>query len=243
VSFRALIANREMLNFFLECFKSGSFLSRDRDEKVVLIPAEIDEKTSAETRETVTNCLRRTHANVKGLQYALGVLNEEVEFHERVISNEVELLKEKCEAEVLSLKPEVEKKIEKLKLKRDTTIAHILKDTEKKAEGLEKKRERYMRKLTGLEQKKESLRKRKRSITRRTYEIKKRDREIDNVKKEIRALSSVIENIRKEGNKSTKEVDEEFRGAMALEEEKIKKLNSVYGSKIGEKKTDYRDDF
>jgi hypothetical protein len=233
VSFRALIADREMLNFFLECFKSGSFLSKDREEKVVLIPSEIDGKTAAETREAVTNCLRRTHANVKGLQYALGVLNEEVEFHELMISNEIELLKEKCEAEVSSLKLEVEKKIEKLKLKRDMTITHILKGTEKKAEVLEKKREKYMRKLQGLEQRKKSIRKKKRS---RTYELEKCDREINNVKKEVRALSSVIENIRKEGNKSVKEVDEEFRGTIALEEEKIKELNSVYESKIGEKK-------
>jgi uncharacterized protein YoxC len=236
VSFRALIADREMLNFFLECFKSGSFLSRAREEKVVLIPSEIGEKTAAETREAVTNCLRGIHANVKGLQYALGVLNEEVEFHERMISNEVELLKEKCEAEVSSLKPEVEKKITKLKLKRDTTITHILKDTEKKASASEKKREKYMRKLQGLEQRKESIRKRKRSTTRKAYELEKSDREINDTKKEIRALSSMIENIRKEGNKSVKEVDEEFRGTIALEEEKIKKLNSVYESKIDEKK-------
>jgi hypothetical protein len=233
VSFRALIVDREMLNFFLECFKSGSFLSRDRDEKVVLIPAEIDGKTAAEKREAVTNCLRRIHANVKGLQYVLGVLNEEVEFHERMISNEVELLKEKCEAEVSSLKLEVEKKTTKLKLKRDMTITHILKGTEKKAAILEKKREKYMRKLQGLEQRKKSIRKKKRS---RTYALEKCDREINNVKKEIRALSSVIENVRKEGNKSVKEVDEEFRGTVALEEEKIKELNSVYESKIGEKK-------
>ena len=245
VPFRALIANRETLNFILECFKSGSFLSRDSEEKVVLVPSEIDEKTAAETHEAVTNCLRRTHANVKGLQYALGVLNEEVEFHELMISNEVELLKEKCEAEVSSLKPEVEKKIEKLKLKRDTTITHILKGTEKKAEVSEKKREKYMRKLQGLEQRKESIRKKmstfkkKRSATRetyRTYALEKCDREINGVKKEIRALSSVIENTRKEGNKSFKEVNEEFRGTVALEEEKIKELNSVYEYKIGEKK-------
>jgi hypothetical protein len=245
VSFRALIVDREMLNFFLECFKSGSFLSRDRDEKVVLIPSEIDEKTAAETREAVTNCLRRIHANVKGLQYALEVLNEEVEFHERMISNEVELLKEKCEAEVSSLKLEMEKKTEKLKLKRDTTITHILKDTEKKAAVLEKKREKYMRKLQGLKQRKESIQKKmstpkkKRKATRktyRTYELEKCDREINDAKKEIGALSSVIENIRKEGNKRAKEVEEEYRSTIALEEDKIKKLNSAYESKIGEKK-------
>jgi hypothetical protein len=231
VTFRALIADRKMLNFFLECFRTGSFLSGDKDDdEVVLIPLEIDEKTATETREAVTNCLRRIHANVKGLRCVLGVLNGEVEFHERMISNEVELLKEKCEAEVSSLKVEVEKKITKLKLKRDAAIIHIQKDTEKKVQGLAKKRERYLRKLRELERKKRSIR--KRSTSRRTYDIEKRDREINNVKKEIDALFSAIENVRKEGNKSIKKVDEEFRSSAAIEEEKIKELNRLYESKI-----------
>jgi hypothetical protein len=235
VSFRALIANREILGFFLEFFKSGSFVSRDRDEKVVLVPLEIDEKKAAETREAVKNCSRRIHANVKGLQYALGVLDDEVKFHERMVSNEVELLKEKCEAEVSSLTPEVEKKITKLKLKRDTTIMHIQKETEKKVEDLEKKRERYMWKLKGIEQKKEFIRMNKRSSTRRTYEVEKCDREIDNVKKEIRARSSVIENVRKEGNMGIREANWEFRRSIDLEKGKIKELRSLYESKISEK--------
>jgi hypothetical protein len=230
VSFRALIADREMLNFFLECFKSGLFLSRDKDE-VVLVPLEIDEKTAAEMREAVTDFLRRLQADFEGLQYALEVLDEELEFHEHMITNEAELLKEKCEAEVLSLTPEVEKKVEKLKLKRDATTAQVLKGTEKKAEVLEKKRERYMRKLQGLEQRKETIRKTKRSTTEKAY-----DRQINDAKKEIWALSNAIENIRKEGNRSVKEVEEEFRGAIALEEGKIKKLYSAYESKIDEKK-------
>jgi hypothetical protein len=234
MTFRALIAFRKTLNFFLECFRTGSFLSRDKDEKVVLIPLEIDEKKATETREAVTNCSRRIQANVKGLQCVLGVLDSEVEFHKRMISNEVELLKEKCEAEVSNLKLEVEKKITKLKSKRDTTIMHVQKDTEKKTEALTKKRERYLWKLRELERKKESIR--KRSTARRTYDIEKRDREIDNVKKEINALSSIIENVRKDGDKSIKEVDEEFRSSAALEEEKIKELNRLYESKISKKK-------
>jgi hypothetical protein len=235
LSFKALIADREMLKFFPEYFKSGSFISSD---KVVLFPSEIDEIKAAETREAVTNCLKRIHANVKGLQYALEVLNEEAEFHKRMILNEAELLKEKCEVEVASLKPQVEKNIETLKLKHDTTVKRILKDTEKKAAALEKKHEKYMRKLQGLEQRKESIQK-KRSTTRRTYQtyaLEKYDREINDAKKEIRSLSNLIENVRKEGDKSVKKIEEEFHSAAALEEGKIKELNSAYETKIGDKK-------
>lgn len=229
LSFKALIADKEMLKFFPEYAKNGSSISSD---KLVFAPSEIDAPAAAATHEAVANCLRRNHANVKGLQYALEVLNEEVAFHEHMLLNEVELLKEKCEAEVASLKPEVEKNIEKLKLKHDTAMAHVLKGTEKKAAVLEKKREKYLQKLQGLEQRKESVQK-KRS---QTYALEKYDRQINGVKKEIRLLSSMIENVRKEGNKNVKKVEEEFRGAAALEEEKIKKLNSAYETKISEKK-------
>jgi hypothetical protein len=230
LSFKALIANREILNFFVEYIKSGASVSND---KVVLIPSEIDEKTAAQTREAVTNCLRGIHANVKGIQYALEVLNEEVKFHERMILNEVEVLKEKCETEVASLKPEVEKKVAKLKLKHDMTATRILKDLEKKAAVLEKKREKYMQKFHVLEQRKESTLKKRRTY--QAYALEKYNREISNAKKEIRLLSAAIENVRKESDKSVKKVDEEFRGATALEEEKIKKIISSYETKIGEK--------
>jgi hypothetical protein len=239
VSFRALISDRAILKFFLECFKSGSFLNRDREEKIAFIPSEIDEEKAALAREAVTDYLRRILANVKGLQYALGVLDEEVEFHGRMLSNEVELLRERFEAEVSSLRPDVEKKIEKLKLRRDTTITHILRDTERRAAALEKKREKHTRKLQGLEQRKNNIRKRKRSAEKeayRTYELEKYDRQIDVIKKEVNALSSMIENIRKDGNKRVKKADEEFRDNMAAEKEKIEKLRSLYESKIGEKK-------
>jgi len=235
VPFRALIADKEILKFFLECFKSGSFRSRDKDD-AILIPVDIDEKTVTEAQDAVSNWLRRIQAHVKGLLYALGVLNEEVEFHARMITNEIELLKEKCEAELSSLKPEVEKKTEQLKLKRDTTIARVLKSIEKKAGVFERKREKSLRKLQGLEQRRKSIQKRKRNTTRKGYELEKNEREINKAKKEIKALSDAIENIRKEGKKSVKAIEEEFLGVIALEEEKIQKLNSAYESRIDKKK-------
>jgi hypothetical protein len=228
LSFKALIADKELLKFFSEYLKSNASFS---GEKAVFVPSEIDETAATAAHEAVVNCLRRIYANVKGLQYALEVLNEEVEFHERMALNEVELLKEKCEAEIASLKPEVEKNIEKLKSKRDVAISHVSKDTEKKTAVLEKKREKYLQRLRGLEQRKESAHKKRRQ----TYMLERYDQEISNVKKEIRALASMIEDVKKEGKKNTKKLEEEFRAAAALKEEKIKKLNSAYEAKIGEK--------
>jgi len=235
LSFKALIADKELLKFFPDYLKSSVTFSGD---KIVFVPSGIDEPTAVAARDAVANCLRRINAGIKGIQYALEILTGETEFHERMLLNEIELLKEKCKAETDSLKPEVEKNIEQLKLKHDTAAAKVLKDTEKKDASLEKKHEKYMHKLQSIEQRKDALLN-KRSSSKRAYQsytLEKYDKEINDAKKEIRAIDSLIENTRKEGNKSVKKLEDEFRNAAALEEEKIKNLNSAYEAKIGEKK-------
>ncbi len=226
--FRALIADKELLKFLPTYLKSGLTFSGDT---MVFLPSEIDEPAAVAAREAVTNCLRRIYANIKGLQYALEVLDEETEFHEHMLLNEAEVLKEKGEAEVASLQPEVEKNIDKLKSKWDEATALARKDTEKKTAVLDKKREKYLQKLQGLEQRKETLQKKKSQ----TYMLEKYAQEINGVKKEIRLISSMIETAKKEGDKNVKKLEEEFRAAAVLEEEKIKKLRSAYEAKIGEK--------
>ena len=238
LSFEALIADKELLKFFLKHLERSLPFSGG---KTVFVPSAIDESKAVAVGEAVTNCLRRIYGNVRGLQYALEVLNQEVEFHERMILNEVELLKEKCKTEASNLQPEMEKTIGQLKLQHDKVATRVWKDTEKKAAALEKKQEKFLRKLQELERRKEALLK-KRGTTRRayqTYSLEKYDRGINDTKKEIRANASLIENIRKTGNKSIKKIEEEFRGAVALEEAKIKKLNSEYEVKIGEKKKQF----
>lgn len=229
LTFKALIVGKELQKFFPEYLKKGSTFSGD---KIVFLPAEIDKSTAATACEAVANCVRRINADAKGLQYALEVLDEEIEFHEHMLLNEAELLKGKCEAEIARLQPEVEKNIEKLKSKRDAAVAHVSKDTEKKTAVLEKKREKYLQKLQRLEQRKGSVQRKRRQ----SYTLERYDREINGVRKEIRLISSMIEATRIESDKSIKKVEEEFRNTAALETEKIKKLNSAYEAKIGEKK-------
>ncbi|MCW4044310.1 MAG: hypothetical protein NWE94_02185 [Candidatus Bathyarchaeota archaeon] len=229
ISFNALVANKELLKFLAENLRRSSTTNSD---KLVLIPMAIDEAAAAAAYETVANCLRRIHASVKGLRYALEILNESVEYHECMTLNEVELLREKCEAEVAVLKTEVKKTIEQLKLKRDAAVAHEMKNAEKKVASLEKKREKWMHKLQELEHRKTYTQKKRSS----TYMLEKYDREIDSIKKEIHMLSSMIEQVKKEENRNTKKIDDEFRVNAASEEEKIKKLSSEYEAKISEKK-------
>ena len=228
VEFKAVIADKELLKFLHTYIDSGVTFSGD---KIVFLPSEIDDSAAATTRETVVKFRKRICADIKGVQYALEVLEEETEFHERMLLNEIEVLKEKSEAEVANLQPEVEKNVDKLKSKLDKDIALTRKDTEKKMAALDKKREKYLQKLQGLEKRKEGLQK-KHS---RAYMVEKYSREIDSAKKEVRQLTSMIETAKKEGDKNVKKLEEEFRVAAALEEDKINKLKNAYEAKIVEK--------
>ena len=245
VSFKSLVADREVLNFFLESFKSNTLLTENKVEENSKVPMEINADEAAETSRAVTNCLRTMQADAKGLQYALEVLNQEVEFHKRMASNEIERLKENCEAETTSLRPVVDKAVKKLTLKHDRTLASVLKSNERKISVLEKKREGYMRKLQQAEQRKDAVQKRINTAKRKTtsgksaygsYELKKYDREISSLKKEVKSVSEVLDKIKKEGDNRTKQVEEEFRNAVAAEEGKITVLNTTCETATGEKK-------
>jgi chromosome segregation ATPase len=237
------VSDKELLGFFQEYFKSGSLSTENDAEKNTLIPAEINEKTAEETIQAVVNCLRTMQADAKSLQYALGILNEETAFHKQAAAFDTERLKEKCELETASLKPEVEKKVKKLTLKHDKTMASILKSNEKKVAAMEKKRETYMHKLQAAERKKDAVQKRistsKKKGTSKSaygaYELKKSDREIDNLKKEVKTISEALEKIRKEGENNAKNVEEEFRNAKALEEGKLAAIITAYDAKVKDK--------
>jgi hypothetical protein len=243
ISFRALLSDRELLNFFLEYSKNNSVINKNAGEEASVIPPEIDEETAFETSRTFTGCLRTMQAHIKGLQYALGILNEEVEFHKRAASYEIERLKEKCESETVKLRPEVEKNVKKLTMKHEKTLASVKKSTERKVAAMEKKRESYMRKLQGLENRKDIVQKRVNMVNKKSsgksaygsFELKKRDREIASVKKEIKVVSDALDEAKKDGDNRAKQVEEEFRSAAAQEEGKITEINATCEAKTKEK--------
>ena len=245
MSFKSVVADRELLEFFSESLKNNSLLTETNFEENSAIPLEINAEGAAETSLAVANCFRTMRADAKGLQYALGVLKEEAEFHKLMATREIESLKEKCEAETTSLRPLVDKAVKKLTMKHDKTLATVLKNNERKTSALEKKREGYMRKLQQAEQRKDAVQKRINNAKRRStsgksaygsYELDKTNREIENIKKQIKTTSEDLDRAKKEGDNKAKQVEQEFHNAVTAEEEKITALNTACEAKVSDKK-------
>lgn len=242
IEFKALIADRELLTWLVDYFKAGQPLSEGNLSKA-LVPMEVDDEGAARTGKSVINCLRTILADAKSIEYALSVLKEEAAFHKNAANMEVEMLKEKCENEVASVKPEVDKKIKKLIQKRDRALACVQRSADKKVMALERKREHCMRKLQGVEKRKEAAEKRREKLREKkasrsslgTYEVEKCEREISSIKREVRDIDDAIDKVKKETAQSIKNLEEEHRKAIAQQEAKITQIVTAYQAKIGAK--------
>ncbi|MCX8150589.1 MAG: hypothetical protein N3D85_03695 [Candidatus Bathyarchaeota archaeon] len=240
LEFKAVIADRELLAFLVDYFKTGESTVEENLSKAV-VPMEVDEDAASKTGKTFINWLRIINSDVKGIEYALNVLKEETTFHKNAASREIEWLEEKCENEVAAIKPEVDKRVKKLVQKHDRVLASIQISMDKKVVAWEKKREHCMRKLQNVEKRKEAVEKRREKLREKktsvlgTYEVEKCEREINSLKKEVRGIDDAIDKIRKETGQRIKNLEEEHRKAIAQEESKITQIVASYQAKISAK--------
>ncbi len=249
LSFSAVVYDKELLNFFSHYFPNGLLQTVDEYEAAASLPADVDEKAAVEISQSFVNALRSIQADARGVQYALTTLSEELKSHREAASNEIENLKQKCEQQILMVKPTVDKNIKRITQKHDKANASLLRTLDRKVGVLEKRREKYLRKLQAAEQKKDAAQRRadgarKRKKTRSSlgsYEIDRYDRDINNTKKEVGAVSDAIDKLKREANNSLKQEEEEFGKAIAQEEAKITQINSLYGAKIALKQKQIKD--
>jgi len=156
-SFKGIVKDKELLDFFTEYLNSGTFLDLQENN---VIPAEVDSRTAEETARALVNCLRTLEADAKGLRYALDVLEEELEFHVNAARSEIERLQEKFDGETEVLKPIIDKTLKTLTQKHEKTIATLQKSLDLKIAALEKRLERCLHKLLVAERRKDAVKQR-----------------------------------------------------------------------------------
>ena len=241
-SFKGIVKDKELLDFFTEYLNSGTFLDLQENN---VIPAEVDSRTAEETARALVNCLRTLEADAKGLRYALDVLEEELEFHVNAARSEIERLQEKFDGETEVLKPIIDKTLKILTQKHEKTIATLQKSLDLKIAALEKRLERCLHKLLVAERRKDAVKqriesaKKKKTSSRSSsglFALKRYEREINNTKKEIKAATDEIDKVRREGKNTLKQRNEEFQKAVAEEENKLAQLTDAHKVKSAKKR-------
>lgn len=241
-AFPSVIADGELLAFLPKYLQTATALASSEEEKTPVIPPEVNAQEAEETCKTVNNCLRNIQAHIKGLQFALQIMNEEVTSQKRSITNETQYLQGKCEAEIAELRPEVDEKIEKLTLKHEKTLATLTKRGERQLAALQKRQDASIRKLQQAESKKDAAETRvkkakKTSSKSGAFELKRLEKAVDVAKKDVKAASEALEKARKEADAKLKLLDEAFKKAVQAEEAKIITLQAICDAKVADLKT------
>jgi hypothetical protein len=238
-TFPSLLADSDLLSFFVENLKNDTFRSEKSEERAQ-IPADTDWKIAAITKRALVNCLRTIQADAKGLKYALAIVREQTDYHRNALTNEIAVLKEKCQQEIAALKPKIDKNLKRLIQKRDTTLAALQKVIDRKMATLDKKHEKLMRRLQTVEQRKDAAQQRvnkakKRSSSAGVFSLKKYEKDIDKTRKEIKAISDEIEELKREANSKQRLKEEEFQENIAQEESKLTQISGFYTAKTNAK--------
>jgi hypothetical protein len=241
VSMNTIVANREILSAISRYIEQGLALKKGAKELATSIPLKADEKTAMERAENLFNRWRQIQSEIKGLRYAINVLDEETKLHEQKIVGEIEQMRETFKDKISSIKSKVEEKVEQLTKERDAKIKRIFKVSQRELKVALNERTKDEQKLEKLErdklvyQKRKQIRKSKGDETGVTYwdhKTKVCKNKISEVKGKIKVLSRFIERTRKQGELGVKKLNESYQEMIAKERKRISDLETLRDSQI-----------
>jgi hypothetical protein len=230
ISLEAILAKENLLSILGEYFGQVSALKERRSERVALIPPKLNEKTASEKAKKAVDFWRQIQSEIKGLQYAISVLNEETSFEQEMILREIEHVRELHETKIAPLRPIVDKKIEKLLLRRDAKIAKLNKSMERKLTARLKEKRRHERELERLERNLIEYKKRRKisksrgddvSASKWEHRVKVYQNKPSETKRKLQSVSELTEKIRKQGEREVQEVEASYQLLIESERRKI----------------------
>jgi len=241
ISVNAIIANRKILSTISRYIEQGLIPKKGAVGPVTSIPLKLDEKAAMERAENLFNHWRLIQSEIKGLQYAINVLDEEIRLHEQKIVGEIEQIQKMFEDKISHIKSEVEERVEQLTTERDAKTKKIFEASERELEVALKERAKYEQKLEKLERDKSVYQKRKQirkrgsnevGVTYWDHKIKVCKNKISEVKGKIKVLSRFIERTRKQGELSVKKLNASYQGMIVREKKRISDLEALRDSQI-----------
>jgi len=241
VSMNTIVADREILSAISWYIEQGLILKKGATEPATSIPLKLDEKVAMERTENLVIRWRLIQSEIRGLRYAINVLDEETKLHEQKVISEIEQIQETFEDKISRVKSEVEKKVEQLTVERNAKVKGIFEVSERELKVALKEKAKHEQKLEKLErdklvfQKRKQIRKRRGNEAGVTYwdhKIKVCKNKISEVKGKIKVLSLFIKRIRKQSELSVKKLNASYQRMIVQERKRISDLEALRDSQI-----------
>ncbi len=250
ISVGAIIANESLLFALSEFIKQSLAGKKEPPSPLVVIPPRLDEKTAKNMEEQLIDYWRRIQSEIKGLNYAVGLLDKETQFHVQRVLREVEQIQEEHKKQILALKPVVEERIEDLMKERDDKIRSLDKSAEKELKAIVKERDVYERRLQKLELTRDGYQQRRDARKRKgdkwgaslwSRRAKSCEKKISEVERQTRSLLELMERTRKQFDDEVKELNERYQTAVDQETERISDIEASRDSETAAKREEIED--
>jgi len=235
IPIEAVISDKKLLSAIFEYLKQSFLSKRNAAGLIGLAPPKLNEKVTREVASKIIDHWGQLQSDIKGLQYAIGVLNEETSFHERKILREIEQAREMYEKEVLRVKPLIEKRVERLITERDAKMKKAIKAAERELIVTLKERDKQERKLHRLERSKRELerkrdaRKRKGDKPGESYwsnEVKRCKIKMSEIGEVMEVLSRHIDQVRKQKEVTIEKLNKDYQAMIDRERGRIADLEA-----------------
>ncbi len=231
----AVISDKKILTTLLTYLRQSLVPKKKVTELIRLLPPKVNENAALRLAIKIKECWRQIQSDLKGLQYAIDVVNEETHFHEHKILREIKEARETYKKEISRAGLLIGEEVERLVKERDSKINREIKATEREVGANLKKKDMEEKKLRRLERRKSQFERKRDTRKRRgdksgesywNNELKRCKNEISEIKKVIQTLSERIKESRKQNEITIKKLNKDYQVMIDRENRRIADLES-----------------
>ena len=241
ISVEGFVTDKEFLSAILAFVKDSKEEINNSSELASLLHPKISAIEAVNIGEKIKQHFTKLQSEIKGLQFAKDVVNEETKMHVDKHRLELEQIRERYEEKISIVSAEVANRREELERERDEKIGKISSANEKEVTARTEEKKRWEQELLRLKQDESEYQKRKELRKRMEDEVGEarwnaRLRDIQNqistMKGKIKPLSDFINRSNKETEKTTKSLLDNYQKLIAEEEKRVTDLENLRDSEV-----------
>ena len=230
---KGIISDRDILFNISKCIKKSLGESDNKPSPSALVSPTLDKKIAEKAVEKLVQNWMQIQSDIKGLQYAIDVLNEETKAHEEKTLQEIVQIREIYEVELSRVKNEVGSQIERLILERDKKLQRISKISEREIKRKLREKAKIEKELRKLElenveyRKRREIRKRrgdKVGVARWKYKLEVCGNKISEIRSRLQIVSSLLDRVYKEREDAIKKLNTAYQTLIEGENKKVRQV-------------------
>jgi len=241
IPMNALVTDKVLLSGVSEYIEETLALRAEVIGSITLIPPNLDADAADERAKRVFDLYERLQSDIKGLEHAVRLLTETMQFHQQKILSEIELANETFKLQIDEIKPRVDKKVGLLLKERDKQIERMNRTTETELNAKLREQERRLSELKRLEFSRTEYKRRleirrgghdRVGVARLEHSLRIRENKISEVKERIHNLTRYIDKIRQQNHEDINKLKYNYQTLIDRESKQVTDIEASLESVV-----------